>query len=395
MVKLLQFWIILPLQMAFISSQLSRSDSTAQAFHYVTEEDFTEVPVARQLHDADYVSLTSMPILLILALVGNCFTVIIMQKKDFKVMTFSIILTALALSDTALSIMVPFNKKFVISAFQNDARAISPIGCKAFFWFWRTSKMTSSWFVVLVSIDRFVAVWFPLKAKIINSRKKVMINITAVCAVIGGFNAFWGHTCDVLKNGSCIPNIAEVGKETLARGMVFAGTFLYSIIPGCLIVIFNSMTIARIVKKHWERRRLTQNLPQSNSQMRQMTTMLMGVSLAFIILVIPISIVHCISLVWGKNIFQTDDPIISTLRDITQIMEQTNYSINFFLYVFCSSTYRDEFLKMITLNHYSTKPKATNVGQRKTTQNQLPKPEAKPVAQENHPVNEIVEVNVI
>ena len=70
--------------------------------------------------------------------------------------------------------------------------------------------------------------------------------------------------------------------------------------------------------------------------------MLLGVAIAFVVLVIPISLTHTASLALGKQIFQTTEFGMSLLREIVQSMEQLNYSVNFFLYVFGSLQFRKE-----------------------------------------------------
>ena len=59
--------------------------------------------------------------------------------------------------------------------------------------------MTSSWFVVLISMERVVAVALPFHAKKINSRKNIIGLIVLVYLAIGTFDLVWGCFADIVQ----------------------------------------------------------------------------------------------------------------------------------------------------------------------------------------------------
>ena len=65
-----------------------------------------------------------------------------MLRKPYRQMSVSIVLITLSLSDTAVSIMFPFNKMFVRQMMTYDVRALSLVGCKTFFWAFRLFKVS-------------------------------------------------------------------------------------------------------------------------------------------------------------------------------------------------------------------------------------------------------------
>ena len=125
---------------------------------------------AAKCFDFQLVGKIAVPIITIIGILGNSMSIIIINQKYFRKQSISLILTCLAISDSMVLLLFVFNKKFMMEFLDRDARAISQECCVIFFWIFRTSKMTSSWFVVLISIERFIAVWFPFKSKEINSR---------------------------------------------------------------------------------------------------------------------------------------------------------------------------------------------------------------------------------
>ena len=117
----------------------------------------------------------TVPVLLVIGLFGNFMSIVFMTRQEFSKMPMRIIIIALAISDTIVIIMHPHNKPYVRSFLGADVRSYNVTSCKVFYWFFRTAKMTSSWLIVLISMERFVAVWFPLKAKFINTRRNIFI----------------------------------------------------------------------------------------------------------------------------------------------------------------------------------------------------------------------------
>ena len=188
----------------------------------------------------------TVPILLVVGLFGNVMSIVVMTRTEFRRMTMSIILIALAFSDTLLIIMQPNNKPFVRRLLTTDLRSYSVISCKIFYWFFRTAKMTSSWLIVLIACERLIAVWFPLKAKIINSKRNISIAVVMVYVGIGSFNGVWSSIADVMMNGSCLPNKSSPELADAAKAFVIAGTLIYSIIPSCIILTMNVMIIIKM-----------------------------------------------------------------------------------------------------------------------------------------------------
>ena len=277
---------------------------------------------------------------LVLGLFGNLMTINVMNRKHFHRLTSSLILTSLSVSDTVLIIMLPFNKKFFLAVLPVDPRSLPSASCKTFYWFWRTAKITSSWLVVLISLERFIAVWLPLRAQVINSKKNMIIRIVLIYLIIGSFNGAWGVVADVLDT-VCKPNLPS-GPEYIeaAKWMIIAGTLIYSIIPACIVLILNILIVIQLTIQRQKRKYMTET--PNTDQLAKTTTMLMTVSMAFIVFVVPISIAHCFTMFLGESIFTSTNPTVVFLREVAQTLEQLNYSINFFLYVLSSERFRQQ-----------------------------------------------------
>ena len=71
-----------------------------------------------------------VPLFLVLGLFGNLMTINVMNRKHFRHLTSSLILTSLSVSDTVLIVMLPFNKKFFLAVLPVDPRSLSSASCK-------------------------------------------------------------------------------------------------------------------------------------------------------------------------------------------------------------------------------------------------------------------------
>ena len=200
------------------------------------------------------------PLIFYLWFSGNSLTIFVMLRKPFRHMSVSVVLISLSVSDTIVSLMLPFNKMFIRQLIGYDVRVVSVAGCRAFYSAFRLFKvscsvekghgsirfpqceyvlwllcalftssdnlqnrqmglkcitvlcsrfamspfqMMSSWCVVLISIERFVAVWFPSKAKRINTKRNVLICITGLFISFATMIGYWTSFADhiIVKNG--------------------------------------------------------------------------------------------------------------------------------------------------------------------------------------------------
>ncbi|KAK3092832.1 hypothetical protein FSP39_007720 [Pinctada imbricata] len=299
----------------------------------------------RVLDGLEIVNFILLPTVLLFGISGNILTVIIMSSSKFKHLTSRIFLIALAISDTILLVTQPFNKMFVMKLLGRDIRALSQIGCKIFFLFFRTGKMTSSWFVVFLCLERFVAVWFPLKAKIIWRKEVALAAICLIYVIITSFNAVWTYSSKVLDDGFCYPDYFDKSIPSEVqwyKNMLTAGSSLYSLIPICILVTFTPLILYKLSQHRRTRMKMTGSSQQKSksAQSTKTTAMLIGVMIAYFILVTPITVLHNIAFYIGVKAFGNNTKGFLIYRDVAQILEQINYSINFILYVVASQQFR-------------------------------------------------------
>ena len=291
----------------------------------------------------DYINYGLLPFLLLLGLTGNTLTLLVMNTKKFANQTSRLFLTALSISDTTLLLAQPFNKAFVIQLFGVDLRALSDVGCKIFFVAFRTAKMTSSWFLVFLCLERFIAVWFPLKAKMICTKRVALAGIFVVYSSIGIYNSVWSYASKIVHGNVCHPdqydrsNWREV--EIFGR-FIITGLTIYSIIPTIILAIVTPLIIIRITSRAKMMRKMTTKTKRQQADKNKITIMLVGVMVAYIALISPVTALHMTAYFARLNAFGVSSTGFMIFREVSQMLEQVNYAINFFLYILTSSTFR-------------------------------------------------------
>lgn len=330
--------------------------TTESGLGYVTNDSTTMSPNTdadiqsqswKHIQDGFYLAgIIITPTVLIIGVFGNTMAILTVSSRSFADLTSRYILTALACSDTTLILMQPFNKMFVQELFGFDARASSPGGCKFFFWLFRTAKMTSSWLIVILCFERFVAVVFPLKAKIIINRTSILALIACDYAVIGTYNSFWTFS-SIIQNGVCKPDVVFPDTKRKYRNFLLAGLSLYSFIPMLIMIIITPVIVTKLLQK---KRKMQKNLrsetKQSSKEIRA-SIVLIVIVVAFIVLVLPVSMVFIFAAWQNVSAFDTNTMDFFIYREISQILELLNYSINFFLYIMCSETFRQRALYLL------------------------------------------------
>ena len=110
----------------------------------------------------------------ILGICGNLSVLMVRLRESNKSNAHVILITALAVFDSVALVTTAFNQRSVHYVFGNDIRAVTSICCKRFISLFQSSVFPSSSVVVLICIERYVAVWLPLRSRFMLSRKTVL-----------------------------------------------------------------------------------------------------------------------------------------------------------------------------------------------------------------------------
>uniref|UniRef100_A0A182N1U9 G-protein coupled receptors family 1 profile domain-containing protein n=1 Tax=Anopheles dirus TaxID=7168 RepID=A0A182N1U9_9DIPT len=312
-----------------------------------------------------------VPALVLFGSIGNVLSVLVFFKTKLRKLSSSYYLAALGLSDTFYLI-----GQFVAWLNLVDLKIyIQEICCRFFTFSSSLCCFLSVWFVVAFTVERFIAVLYPLKRQTMCTVRRAKIVILAL--TIGGIFIslpifFFASPQFSVSMNDTICDIVQEYKDQ-ATMFNFLDFILVFVVPFTIIVVLNTITALTVWKFASIRRTMTiprgyganvresrRQLNISNSQLFgngtvpvqqiqlftgrsrvansqiKVTKMLLIVSTVFVCLNLPSYIVRV------KIYLETEhtNMNIYLVQNCCQLFFMTNFGINFILYCVSGQNFR-------------------------------------------------------
>ena len=257
-----------------------------------------------------------------------------------KTSVFMILLLILAIADnTTLFFLILRNNE--IYYFLPFSQSSNVCGVLRFFRY--TSAAMSSWIVVLISAERFIAVFYPFKVHIYCTRGKTAIATVGifVMLVIIHLPIIFGSTTFMKGNRHICGRIKSVSLlETLFTLFV---VLVYSVIPFCLIAVSNIQIVRKIIQ---QRQFTAQHQKNKSSDKSNVLFMLLAVSLIFIVTTLPQGICHILTSLsrYTTSIFM---PTCNLDVNLAKKIWIVNHCVNFLLYCLTGSVFRQTLVHLL------------------------------------------------
>ena len=194
------------------------------------------------------------------------------------------------------------------------------------------SQISTGVILASATIERFLAVAFPLKFKSwnLNLLSKILIGIYFLIAL--GISIISLIACEIAPNGGCV--VKEKYDNLVQTNILLSHSIFANGICGGSILPFSTFIIASLFKYRKKRDDLS-NTSSSHSQKEfQITIMLLVVSCLFIILRLPKLII--------LNIARRSSSLeMIPWSNFTNVLVAINHSINFFIYFIFLKPFRD------------------------------------------------------
>ena len=336
----------------FINQSLSQNGKTMTNYLNQTEPWYGEADIPLPVLTYILFGLTCFKILL--GLLGNSLILTIMIKyRETPLKGHNILIIALALFDGIALIPAALTQSCVYEVLGKDLRAITTVGCKLFTGIRLSAAICSFTVVVLICIERFVAVWYPLRSMYILSRKLVLrcLLISTIIVVIMyiSLSVLYSEIAD----GRCNPNFAGQIYSTVLNRV--PDTTLYNGVLGVhlisYLVILFSLTPMIIVKLYKQKalRHLLTRAEQDIGHFRT-SVKLTSVVVAFVILVaLPGSLIIVMGIA-GIQLNDTNKTLLSWLT----LSLLLNHSVNFLLYHMFDANFRKNALNLLQFDNESS-----------------------------------------
>ena len=279
--------------------------------------------------------------IIILGTLGNILCIIICRRKRVKQHSFSICLIVLAVSDT---VSLHSNLwTWWIDLISEHLIVRSSLSCKFELFFLWLSADLSSWILCLITIQRFISVWLPTKAKSLCNIKCSIIGCVVLIVLASAKNLHYvafEYTIRrrSLKNTTvfarCEPESGAY-EHFLFNEWAILDLVLGAMLPFLIIAICNGMIVGRLYRT--DRQRCDDSRER---KMNNINVMLTLNSMAFLILVVPIFIIGTI--IGYGNLNPNTMESVKDVYHITLLLWMVNPAINFYIYCLGGPLFRRE-----------------------------------------------------
>ena len=278
-----------------------------------------------------------VPIIMVIGVVGNSLNIAVLTGPALYGHACSRYFLALSCNNLFYT-SVLLTYRLLADGYQLDATKISLISCKLITYIYQTSLLSSPYFIVLASIDRYCA-----SSTNANLRKFSNVKITrrAILLVIIVIMLFYIGTLILIDVRQTDTFGCRIRADTIYKQIyTIMQVVVLGIIAPCLMLVFGAMTIYNtkrvgIIPTGISRHRRTE---------KQLARMLLLQVSTHIILTLPTCVTYLI-LVTPNTISTTK--IFYFARIMSQLLLYLSYTTAFFLYVISAQMYRKELMKLV------------------------------------------------
>ena len=323
------------------------------------------------------------PVIFICGIIGNTFAFIILVKKTMQIVSVYVYLLVLSIADS-LILVIGLLRLWITHLYQYDVLNEAKWICKLLSVVGYTVSDYSVWLIVAVTIERFVAVTWPLSTLVTNRSskgvKRAYVVVVALLATLLSINIHLAWTTTIeQKTGSSnvtsfmFSNVTNFTLFTVCTGAIGYHTFvniiwpwidavLYSVLPVILLFILNLFIITKVIET--ERYRSNQLNAVSSSQSlisdelesdrgqilnrdKRLTVTLLVVSFTFLFTTLPHAILLVVDSFLPVTLSIDTIVLFRLLQTISELFMYVNHAVNFYLYCITGKKFRRQFFIVI------------------------------------------------
>ncbi|CAH8517524.1 unnamed protein product [Schistosoma turkestanicum] len=300
------------------------------------------------------------PIIAIVGVIGNSFIILIFIK-DKPRSRFSIYSIALAIANIITLIMNTFIDDFLGRGlyyatnhqFYFKLDTTSEFWCKSVEYISNTMYFTSSYLIVIFSIDRLLTIHKPIKFYSINHKRCALIAciIIYLLGIISNSPLLFVQTLMIDTSSRTNFTCRMISEHPIAKFTITFETIITFTIPFFLVLFLNLFICIHLWKLKINREAL---LPADSSRNRMEMGRVSGhlaLSTAFLLLYLPMVCFVLTRL--SQTLLHVDrhKPYAMSIIDLSRLfssVKDITYAVNFFLYLIFLKNFRQRFLRVIS-----------------------------------------------
>ncbi|KAG6442778.1 hypothetical protein O3G_MSEX002511 [Manduca sexta] len=294
--------------------------------------------LATEQQVANLLNIYYTPLLVVLGSVGNLLSVFVFYNSKLWLQPTSRYLTAVALSDTLFltQLLPPWMNAVRLTGLFNHWGF-----CQVFVYLSYVTCCLSNWLVVAFTVERFMAVVYPLRRTSMCSvnRSQIIIGTLVLLAMILNLPVFrfavpTGKNCNI-----------DFDYLDQAAQFNVADTVLSFTIPLMVITIMNAWIMVGVWRLEHGRARPRRMLSNQRAQQR-VTRMLLIVSSVFVALNLPAYTMRICAYAYNMSEKEYSGRY-AALQQVALLFFNTNFGINFVLYCLSGQNFRRALREML------------------------------------------------
>ncbi|XP_005098971.1 lysophosphatidic acid receptor 6-like [Aplysia californica] len=298
-----------------------------------------------------------IPIVSVFGLVGNMLNIIVLSQHGVKSNSSTVLLFGLSLSDFAFVLTKPLVCLGGIIFYFNEplGTSVSNLTYCFLHMVTRTFVAISTGLIAVISVERFVAVFFPFKMSqyFTPQNTAVIASLTALSYVFA-MSPFYAVFTYKWEYSSIYNTTVATVVPTPFYKQNFDLINLYGGVPLNIyagpiplgVVLASGCAISFKLTLNSKQRKSMTHTTQTAVDDSKVMKMLLIVCTVFFVTIFPSTIVHFyLYFSIPDDIF--NDPVYITVQYLTEVAYVTNASINFIIYVTVSNKFRARYKKLL------------------------------------------------
>ena len=290
----------------------------------------------------------------IFGVIGSLLIIKIMLRPAFRKMPRHLTCIALATIDLLFLIYSLFTDLFEIVTGASPVVTSGIILCKVHLPLLGFFNHLDAWLLITLTLDRLLAVARPLQVNqiVTTFRTKMLLIVLIVfffswdAENIVRLNLFKTEVPGTNQTYVLCQSTGYYGgiPPQLFKMKDVIGVLLRGVVPISLIVPANVIIVIKIFRQKRARATMTGSMSQNNNEISKTIWMVVSASVAYVILVTPITVYVSTVIIVRQDLNFHTDPMYLVLQMINRI----NPSLNGYLYFMCSSLFKAEVKKWLS-----------------------------------------------
>lgn len=296
-----------------------------------------------------------LPVIALFGLIGNCLTLTVLCRHALN-STFLVFLRALVISDLLVVVLVPAHsttETYLAFSFQSGLTyfkdKITAFALLSLHYLASTSFTWNVWISLVITVDRFISLCFPLRASSIRSTHYAWRCIAVITIFVVAFRIPYYLANSVAPCGvpGCymysVTRIGEMQWYNVYRQ--WPTSFVNFIVPICLLLILNSCVLYKLSKFASQRKAMTTVAQADLNAVPQRKDREWHLAVAVVILVFLV----CQTPVFVEAFFFFDNNTAGQVYAFSvNVLVVLNSSVNIFIYTAMGKSFRKELVQLIS-----------------------------------------------